>query len=112
MKALAAWHAKAVLMLGLERTALGLENLSVDLLVLILSWIPLSKSKLALLLVGKAWHAAMGNPNVHMRVPADCLSMGPAAPKLQNAIPVAIPALEVTCGVGSNLGWLPKACVG
>ena len=71
-----------------------------DLLVLILSWLQLSKSKLALLLVGKAWHAAMANPEVHMRVPADCLSMGPAAPNLQNAILVAIPALEVTCGMG------------
>ena len=68
--------------------------------MLILSWIPLSKSKLALLLVGKVWHAAMTNPAVHMRIPADCLSMGPAAPKLQNAILVAIPALEVTCGMG------------
>ena len=71
-----------------------------DLLVLILSWLPLSKSKLALLVVGKAWYAAMANPEVHMRVPADCLSMEPVAPRLQSAILVAIPALEVTYEMG------------
>ena len=58
------------------------------------------QSKLALLLVGKAWQVAMASPEVQMRITADCLGMGPVAPRLQAAILAAIPALEVTCEMG------------
>ena len=51
-------------------------DLSVELLVLILSWLPLSKGKLTMMTLGKAWHAAMANPMVHLRLPSGGLSLG------------------------------------
>ena len=71
-----------------------------ELLVLILSWLPLSKDKLAMMTLGKAWYAAMVDPMVHLRLPSDGLSMGPCAPRLEAAILAAIPALDVTCSIG------------
>ena len=54
--------------------------------------LPLTKSKLALMSLGKAWHAAMLNPEVH-QCPMYCTSrdkvlrgLGPTPPKLQAAI--------------------------
>ena len=75
-------------------------GLSVELLVLILSWLPFSKAKLSMMTLGKAWYAAMADPMVHLRLPSGGLSMGPCAPRLEAAIPAAIPALDVTCGIG------------
>ena len=71
-----------------------------ELLVLILSWLPLSKGKLALMILGKAWHAAMADPGVHLCLLSGGLSMGPCAPRLEAAILAVIPALNVTCGIG------------
>ena len=71
-----------------------------ELLVLILSWLPLSKGKLAMMAVGKAWYAAMTSPVVHLRFRSGGLSMGPSAPRLEAAILAAIPALDVTCDIG------------
>ena len=55
-----------------------------DLLVQILQWVPITKSKLlALLSLGKTWYAALTDPKVHCEGWGD---MGPDAPRLQAAI--------------------------
>ena len=71
-----------------------------EVLVLILSWLPLSKGKLAMMTVGKAWYAAISSPVAHLRFQSFGLSMGPCAPRLEAAILAAIPALDVTCDIG------------
>ncbi len=77
-----------------------------DLVLLILQCIPLDKSKLAMMSLGKAWHAAMAHPEVHVcqaHLPgrdkedfgSGKLSLGPA-PKLQAAILAPCRMLDVT----------------
>ena len=63
---------------------------------------PLSKGKLALLSLGRAWLAAMADPevNVYDQSDSSLLSMVPAAPKLQADVLAAIPSLEVTSQMG------------
>eukprot|EP00891_Asterochloris_glomerata_P006387 jgi/Astpho2/6387/Aster-06049 len=76
-------------------------GLPLDLLVRILSLVPLGKSKLALLSLGKAWYAALTDPEVHSkcRMGDDWTwgrsAMGPDAPRLQAAILAFIPVLHV-----------------
>lgn len=76
------------------------------------------KSKLALMSLGKAWHAAMAHPEVHVclahlpgRDKQDSgsgkLSLGPAA-KLQAAILAPCRMLDVTFDMESDLSWLPE----
>ena len=71
-----------------------------ELIVQILSWVPLSRSKLALLSLGRDWLAAMADPEVHVLDPPVPLRMGPTAPKLQADILAAIPFLHVTGHMG------------
>ena len=60
----------------------------------ILSWVPITRSKLALLSLGKAWYAALTDPEVH---PKDVWwnDMVPDPPRLQAAILAVIPGLRV-----------------
>ena len=76
---------------------LCLTGLPKEVLVQILSHLPSSRSKLALLSIRRVWLSAMADPEVPLY---SQLSMGPAAPKLQPDILAAIPYLEVTCETG------------
>ena len=82
-----------------------------DLKLTILQLLPLDKSKLALMSLGKAWHAAMAHPKVHKnphKLPMPehgvyrwqqqllLLDIGPTPPKLQDAIFAVCTSLAVT----------------